>query len=512
MEADTCASEADQGSVWLRFNQRRCSKSTREERRAICSAEVSDTTRAGVIAVCVRDHSTRNRRPGIDVEVAVGTIESGGRFGEHLSQSCTIERMAATSPPSLLRSLRHRNFRLFVSGQSVSLVGTWVTRLATSWLVYRLTDSEFLLGLVGFCSQIPMLFLGPLAGVYVDRWDRQRVLLWTQVLSLVQSALLGVLALAGVITVWQVLVLQLVQGVISAFETPARQAFVVRMLDDPADLSNAIALNSSMVNGSRIIGPAIGGVLIAAVGEAWCFVLDAISYVPVIWSLMAMRVARQELPPTTESVIQQIVVGYRYIKSFSPIRTALILIAATGTFGVPHSVLMPVMASDVLGGQSNTLGILMAVSGVGALGGALYLASRATVVGLGRTIGYSTIAFGVTLIAFAFSKNLMLSVGLLLVSGAGYMTAIAASNTLIQTLVDDHLRGRVMAFYTMAFLGTMPLGSLAAGVVAGWMDAPRTIALGGIACAVTGIWFMTRLPTLRTVVSPIYIERGILTP
>jgi len=418
--------------------------------------------------------------------------------------------MAAFSSPGMLRSLRYRNFRLFASGQSISLIGTWITRLATSWLVYRLTDSAFLLGLVGFCGQIPMLFLGPLAGVYVDRWDRRRVLLWMQALSLVQSALLGVLTLSGLITVWQVLALQLAQGVIGAFETPARQALVVTLLDDPADLSNAIALNSSMFNGSRIVGPAVGGALIALVGEGWCFVLDAISYIPVMWSLLAIRVSRLERPHAGEPVLQQFAVGYRYVTAFAPIRTVLVLIAATSTFGIPHSILMPVMASDVLGGGSDTLGLLMAASGLGALGGALYLASRQTVVGLGRAIAYSTIVYGVMLMAFALSTNTLLSMLLLFVSGVGYMTAIAAANTIIQTLVDEHLRGRVMAFYTMAFLGTMPVGSLAAGVVAEWIHAPATIALGGVACTLTGVWFMSQLPTLRAIVRPIYVERGIL--
>jgi MFS family permease len=419
---------------------------------------------------------------------------------------------AAFSSSSLLRSLRHRNFRLFASGQSISLIGTWVTRVATAWLVYRLTESAFLLGLVGFCSQIPMLLLGPLAGVYIDRWDRQRVLVWTQAASLVQSALLGVLTLSGLITVWQVLLLQLAQGVIGAIETPARQAFVVNMLDDPADLSNAIAINSSMMNGSRVVGPAVAGGLIAIVGEGWCFMLDAVSYLPVIWSLLAIRVVRKEWAHAGEPVFQQLAVGYRYVMSFVPIRTSLVLIAATSIFGIPHFILMPVMASDVLGGGSDTLGLLMATSGLGALGGALYLASRQTVVGLGRAIAYSTLFYGVTLIGFAASRGVALSMLLLLVSGAGYMTAIAAANTLIQTLVDEHLRGRVMAFYTMAFLGTMPVGSLTAGVVANWIGAPSTIALGGVACALTGLWFKSRLPALRAIVRPIYIERGILTP
>ena len=266
-----------------------------------------------------------------------------------------------------------------------------------------------------------------------------------------------------------------------------------------------------MVNGSRIVGPAVGGGLIAAMGEGWCFALDAASYVAVIASLLAMRVPPSTVPPSRDPVPKQLREGFDYVRSFVPIRTALILIAATSTFGIPHSVLMPVMAADILGGGPYTLGMLMSSAGLGALGGALYLASRHTVVGLGRAIAISTLAFGITLVVFALSRHLPLSMFLLFLSGAGYMTAIAASNTLIQTLVPEHLRGRVMAFYTMAFLGTMPLGSLAAGFVAERIGAPATIALGGLACAATGAWFFTQLPGMRKVVRPIYIERGILT-
>ena len=420
--------------------------------------------------------------------------------------------MAAGTSPTLLRSLRHRNYRLFFTGQSVSLIGTWVTLLATSWLVYRLTESAFLLGLVGFCSQIAMLFLGPIAGVFVDRWDRRRVLVCTQALSALQSAILAVLTLSGVITVWQVLVLQLAQGVIHAFDTPARQAFIVTMLEDRADLSNAIALNSIMVNGSRIIGPAVGGAMVAAVGEGWCFALDAVSYLAVIASLAAMRLPAREAALSTEPVVSQLAVGFRYVRSFAPIRTALGLIAAVSLFGIPHSVLMPVMASDVLGGGSYTLGVLIAAFGLGALTGAVYLASRSSVVGLGRAIGFSTLMYGVSLVAFSLSRTLVLSLPLLLLAGTGFMTAIAASNTFIQTLVQEDLRGRVMAFYTMAFLGTMPIGSLIAGIVAEQFGAPVTIGGGGVLCVATGVWFLRRLPSLRAVVRPIYIERGILTP
>lgn len=419
--------------------------------------------------------------------------------------------MARTSP-SLLRSLRHRNFRLFFTGQSVSLIGTWVTLLATSWLVYRLTSSAFLLGLVGFCSQIAMFFLGPIAGVFVDRWDRRRVLICTQALSALQSATLAVLTLSGVVTVWQVLALQLAQGVIHAFDTPARHSFIISMLDDRSDLSNAIALNSIMVNGSRIVGPAVGGALVAAVGEGWCFALDAVSYLAVIGSLVAMRVPRREPAPAGEPITRQIAAGFGYVRSFAPIRTALLLIAAVSMFGVPHSVLMPVIASEVLGGGSYTLGMLIASFGLGALTGAAYLASRSTVVGLGRAIAFSTLLYGSSLVAFAFSRTLYLSMPLLLLAGTGFMTAIAAANTFIQTLVQEDLRGRVMSFYTMAFLGTTPFGSLVAGAVAEQVGAPVTIGGGGILCVLTGIWFWRRLPALRAVVRPIYIERGILTP
>jgi MFS family permease len=420
--------------------------------------------------------------------------------------------MAAARSPSLLRSLRHRNYRLFFTGQSVSLIGTWVTLLATSWLVYRLTGSAFLLGLVGFCSQIAMLFLGPIAGVFVDRWDRRRVLVCTQALSALQSATLAVLTLSGIVTVWQVLVLQLVQGVIHAFDTPARQAFVITMLDDRADLSNAIALNSIMVNGSRIVGPAVGGAMVAAVGEGWCFALDAVSYLAVIGSLVAMRLPARDPAPAGEPVVRQLAVGFRYVRSFAPIRTALYLIAAVSVFGIPLTVLMPVMASEVLGGGSYTLGVMIAAFGLGALTGAVYLASRSTVVGLGRAIGVATLLYGASLVAVALSRNFYVSLPLLLLAGSGFMTAIAASNTLIQTLVQEDLRGRVMAFYTMAFLGTMPIGSLAAGIIAEQFGAPATIAGGGVLCFATGIWFFLQLPSLRAVVRPIYIERGILTP
>jgi MFS family permease len=410
----------------------------------------------------------------------------------------------------MVPALRHRNYRLFFSGQSVSLVGTWITRVATSWLVYRLTGSTLLLGVVGFAGQIPMLFLSPLAGVFVDRWDRRRVLVATQVLSLLQSLALAILTLLGVITVAEIVLLQLAQGLINAFDTPARQAFVVSMIEDRADLPNAIALNSLMVNGSRILGPSVGGLLIAAVGEGWCFLLDAISYVAVVASLLAMRGIAP--PPAREPtrVSEELRDGFRYVSGFAPVRAALLLLALVGIAGMPYAVLMPAVATHVLHGGAQLLGVLMTASGIGAVCGGLYLARRRTVIGLGRVIAVATIAFGGALVAFALSRSLPLSLLILPVVGGGFMVQMAATNTVVQTLVDESLRGRVMAFYTMAFLGTAPLGSLLAGAVASRVGTATTILLGGVVCIAGGAAFALRLPRLRALARPTYIARGIL--
>ena len=427
------------------------------------------------------------------------------------SASAPAALVAPVTPVNqLFRSLRNRNYRLFFFGQSISLIGTWMTRVAASWLVYRLTDSAWLLGLVGFVGQIPTLVLAPFAGVYIDRWNRHRVLMVTQVASMLQSAALGALTLSGVIDVTQVMVLQALQGVINAFDTPARQSFVVEMVENRADLANAIALNSSLVNGSRIIGPAIGGAIIAAVGEGWCFTLDAVSYVAVIGSLAAMTV--KPFNPATEivPVRQALTAGFRYVSNFAPVRSGLLLVALVSTLGMPYQVLMPVVASDILGGGAHTLGMLMTATGLGALAGTLYLASRPSVVGLGRHIARAAMAFGITLVVFSQSRNLWLSLLVLPVAGAGFMTTLAATNTIVQTIVPEHLRGRVMSFYTMAFLGTAPIGSLIAGFAAQRLGVSNTIAIGGVACLAGGLWFYGNLPTLRELVRPIYVEKGLL--
>lgn len=410
----------------------------------------------------------------------------------------------------LTRALRHRNYRLFFGGQSVSLVGTWLTRIATSWLVYRLTGSELLLGVVGFASQIPMLILSPFAGVLVDRWDRHRILIVTQILSALQSAALAVLALAHVINVPEIIGLQIFQGIINSFDTPARQAFVVEMVTDREDLPNAIALNSSMVNTSRIVGPTVGGLIIAAVGEGWCFAIDAISYLAVIGSLLAMTATAARRPPSGERLMQQLRTGVSYTFGFPPVWSLLLLIAVTGTMGMPYMTLMPVIASRTLHGGAHTLGILMTASGVGALIGTLYLASRRTVIGLGKIIAGATFALSVGLMTFALSHSLALSLLTLPIVGAGMMVQTASANTILQTVVDEDLRGRVMAFYGVAILGTQPIGSLLAGVLADRIGAQETIALGGAVCAAAAIWFTAVRPRLAEHIRPVYMSLGIL--
>ena len=410
---------------------------------------------------------------------------------------------------TLGRALRHRNYRLYFAGQGTSLAGTWITRIATSWLVYRLTGSVLLLGLVGFAGQIPTLILAPFAGVLVDRWDKHRILVVTQVLSMLQSLALAVLAIPHLITVTDILALQLVQGIINAFDTPARQSFLVQMIEDRADLPNAIALNSTMVNASRIIGPSIAGVMIALVGEGWCFMVDAVSYVAVVAALQAMRIVRAQRAATTTRLSEEFREGLAYVSGFPPARAVLLLIALVATMGMPYTILMPAIAKSVLHGGPHTLGFLMAASGVGALFGALYLASRHSIIGLWRVIAKAAAAFGIGLIAFSLSRVLTLSLLILPVVGAGMMVSLASCNTILQTIVEERLRGRVMAFFAMSFLGTAPIGSLIGGVVADRIGAPATIRLGGVACVAGAAVFALALPRLRPHIREVYAARGV---
>jgi MFS family permease len=411
----------------------------------------------------------------------------------------------------MFRALKHRNYALFFSGQMVSMIGTWMTRIATSWLVYKLTGSALLLGVVGFAGQIPSFVLAPFAGVLVDRWSRHRVLVVTQVLAMVQSAALAALDLTGTIQIWHVVTLSVFQGLINAFDMPARQAFVVEMVTDRNDLPNAIALNSTLINGSRLIGPSIGGVVIAWVGEGWCFAIDAVSYLAVIGSLLAMTLnAAEQLPKKAGNILQQLREGFSYVAGFQPIRNILLLLAFVSLVGFPYTVLMPVFANEVLHGGPNLLGLLMGASGVGAVMGAGFLAARKSVVGLGKFIPGMAALFGAGLVAFSFSTIVWVSLALMVVTGLGFMVQTAVSNTLIQTIVDEDKRGRVMSFYTMAFMGTAPFGSLIAGYVADRIGAPRTLFIGGLGCVIGAALFYRALPRLREFVRPIYRKKGIL--
>ncbi|MGH9142525.1 MAG: MFS transporter [Vicinamibacterales bacterium] len=411
----------------------------------------------------------------------------------------------------MLRALRYRNYRLFFGGQIVSLAGSWITTTATSWLVYRLTGSALLLGVVGFAGQFPAFLLGPFAGIVVDRMDRRRLLVATQIVSMLQSFGLAALTLSGHITVQAILLLNVVQGIVNAFDMPGRQAFLIEMIEDKNDLSNAIALNSSMVNVARLLGPSIAGVVIAATNEGWCFAIDGVSYCGVIAALIAMRIRRRPMRSASRpGAWHQFVEGWRYAFGFRPIRSIMMLLALVSLVGVPYSVLMPVFATTVFRGGPHTLGLLMGASGAGALAGALWLATRRTVIGLGRIIIAAAAAFGTGLIGFSLAPALWLAVPCLVVAGCGFIVQMASSNTIIQTIVDEDKRGRVMSFYMMAFLGTVPFGSLMAGWVSSRIGAPHTVLFSGICCLAGSAWFATELPIIRVAVRPIYIRMGIL--
>ena len=408
------------------------------------------------------------------------------------------------------RALRHRNFRLFFGGQTISLIGTWMTRVATGWLVYRLTGSALLLGTVSFAGQIPSFLLAPMAGVWVDRLDRRQVLLWTQALSMVQSLALAALTLSGHITIPVLLALSVMQGCINAFDMPGRQSFMVKMVDDRRDLQNAIAINSSMVNMARLIGPSLAGMLIAVSSEGWCFLVDGISYIAVLASLMAMRLHAPVVKRVAASALSELKAGWTYVSTFRPIRTILLLFALVSLMGMPFVVLMPIFAARVLHGGPHTMGFLTGAMGLGALSSALSLAARKHVRGLVRIIPVSAVVFGLGLIGFGWSHTFWLSMLMLMVAGMGMMQGMAASNTVIQTIVSDDKRGRVMSFYTMAFMGMAPFGSLLAGSMAHAIGAPATVMVNGVAVLLGAAWFATCLPAVRRELRPIYEEMGIL--
>ena len=410
----------------------------------------------------------------------------------------------------LARALAHRNYRLFFFGQGVSLIGTWMQQTALTWLAYRLTNSALLLGTVAFAAQISAFLASPLTGVLADRWNRHRTLLVTQTLSMIHAILTTVLVMTGVITIWQIIALAVVIGLINALDMPTRQAFVVDMIEDRADLGNAIALNSLIFHAARLVGPMAAGILIAAVGESPCFLLNAISYVAVLAALLAMRIAPRTQDVSPSRLLDRLGEGLAYVSRSIPIRSLLAMIAMVGLVGTPLGVLMPVYADKVLGGNSQTFGLLMAVSGLGALSGGLFLASRKSILGLGRLMVLMIALLGAATIGVACTGGLEVSLVLVMLIGFAVTVVAAASNIILQTIVDEDKRGRVMSLYMMAFMGTAPFGSLVAGALADVVGVPRTVAASGVICIGGAVLFALRLPALRASVHPIYVREGII--
>ncbi|MBD2344776.1 MFS transporter [Anabaena subtropica] len=407
-------------------------------------------------------------------------------------------------------AFRSRNYRLFFAGQGISLIGTWMTQLATVWLVYELTNSPLMLGIVGFTSQIPSFFLAPFGGVFVDRFSRYRTLIGTQMLSMIQSLALAILTFTGMIQIWHIIALSLFQGFVSALDAPARQAFVPELVECREDLANAIAVNSTMINGARLIGPAVGGLLISTIGITYCFLIDGLSYIAVIAGLLAMKVKPWKLSAIDGNPWQQVKEGFVYAFSFPPIRAILLLSTLVSLMGLQNTILVPIFAETILKGGAETLGFLMAASGLGALSGGIYLATRRTIVGIGQLIAIAPAILGVGLIAFSASRFLPLSLFTMLFVGLGTILQIAASNTFLQTIVEENKRGRLMSLYTMSFLGIIPIGNLLGGALANRIGAPNTLIIDGIACIIGSIFFHRELPALKKLVMPIYEQKGIV--
>ncbi len=406
-----------------------------------------------------------------------------------------------------LRALRHRNFQLFVSGQLISLIGTWMQSVAQAWLVYSLTKSSFQLGAVGFAGQIPVLLIAPFGGIAADRSNRQRLVIATQTASMILAAVLAWLTLSHLVQVWHIFVLAALLGVVNAFDIPGRQSFLVDMVGKE-DLMNAIALNSSMFNSARVIGPAVAGILVAKIGEGWCFAANALSYVAVIIGLFMMKVqcARRA---GSSSPLADIAEGFRWVNHTKVIRALLLLLGLVSLVGMPYTILMPIFADTILHGGARGLGILMGATGVGALLGALTLASKSGVKGLGRWVAMSCGGFGASLVLFSFSRHFALSAALLLPAGYSVMLQMACSNTLIQTMVPDHLRGRVMALYSVMFMGMAPFGALFGGALASRLGAPATVALGGLTCMLGALGFARALPQLRIEARRLIVAQGL---
>jgi len=424
-----------------------------------------------------------------------------------------VVKNASNEPTGLrniFRSLRYKNYRLFFGGQTLSLIGTWIQRITIPWLIYRQTDSVFLLGFVGFAGQLPTFILAPFTGVLTDRWNRYRILIITQILAMVEALVLALLYFTGNIEVWNILLLSILLGCVNALDTPARQSFVFELVDDKKDIGNAIALNSSMVNSARLIGPSIAGILIASLGEGICFLINGLSYIFVIGSLLLMKVKPQVPNKKKPDIFNEMKEGFKYTFGFVPIKYIILLLALVSLMGMPYSVLMPVFAKDIFHGGPYIYGFLVGASGVGALMGAFYLAAKKTVLGLEKIIPLAAGIFGLGLVAFSLSHVFALSMILMVATGMGMMMQMACCNTILQTITEDDKRGRVMSFYTMAFMGTAPFGSLLAGGMASWIGAPHTLLVGGITCIIGALLFASKLPVILKNIRPIYQPLGIM--
>ena len=411
---------------------------------------------------------------------------------------------------TIFSSLRSRNYRLYFTGQGISLLGTWMQNIALSWLVYRLTGSVFLLGLIGFTTQIPTFVLSPFAGVLIDRYDRLKIMILAQTFFMIQASVMALLVLLNLIEVWHILVLSLVFGVISAFDAPARQSLVIDLIDKPEDLSNAIALNSAIFNGARLIGPAIAGIIITLVGEGICFSLNALSFIAVIIALMKIRIPNKQAVSQQDDFWRSFREGFQYTFQSVPIRTLIFSVAILSLFGFPFIVLLPAYAKEILLGGSDTLGFLMSALGAGALVGSMYMASRRSVLGLGKVIALNITLFGMTVLLSSFSSILLISLFILFFCGLSMILSLSAMNTMIQTLAEDDKRGRVMSFYAMALMGAQPIGNLLAGSVASGIGIPHTFLIFGSITFLSGIWFSVKRKSLRKYVHPIYRDKGIL--
>ena len=411
----------------------------------------------------------------------------------------------------MFRSLRYKNFRLFVEGQSLSLIGTWLQMVALTWLVYKMTNSALMLGIVGFAGQLPMFIVSPFAGVFADRWNRHKMLLLTQSLALIQALLLTILVFLNVIQIWQIIALSIILGLINAFDMPIRQAFVFDMIEDhKEDVGNAIALNSSMVNAARLIGPSIAGILIATVGEGWCFLVNSISFIAVVVSLLRMNIITKPKPIKELKVFKELKEGFQYGIDFKPIKNLILLLAVVSLVSTSITLLAPVFAKNYLKGGADTYGFLIAAYGSGALLGAIYLLNKKNVLGLGRLIILAVSVFGLSLVLFSFSRMFFLSTLLMFFAGTGMMLHIASTNTLLQTISEESKRGRVMSFYTMAFRGMSPFGSLIAGSLGSSIGAPATLIISGVVCLTGAGLFYIKLPEIRKLIRPIYEDLGIL--